>query len=935
MKPSDFANQSNAEYVDSLFQQYLKDPASVDERWQTFFAGFETGMSRVAPRTAGQEPASVNMGIFDLVHSFRELGHFEANLDPLGTSRPPHPLLQLSEFGMTDQDLGKQVGNGGFMGKTDGSLADLIQKLRLTYCGTLGVEFIGISDKTQRDWLQERMEPSYNRPALSNEAAKSLLFQLLAAEEFERFLASRNPGAKRFGLEGAEVTVPLINFLIEDGVPMGAENYVLGMAHRGRLNVLAHVMNKPYEVIMSEFKGTNYSPETMGDGDVKYHLGYSNVRPLKDGSEVKLSLSPNPSHLELVNPVIEGIVRCKQTYLSDKDKVRVVPILIHGDAAFTGQGIVHETLCLSEMPGYRTGGTIHIIINNQVGFTTDPIQGRFTPYPTDVAKNIQAPIFHVNGDDPEAVIHAGRLAIAFRERFKCDVMIDVWCYRRNGHNEVDEPEYTQPLMYRKIKALPTTREIYTKQLLERGAITQAELDDMKKVVLERLEKAEEGAKEVRPRTRVPSFAGVWKGYGRAGADWSADTKLPGEMLRTIVDKGTQVPEGFNVHPKLVKMLKGRSEAVHSGKGIDWGTGEMLAMGSLLLEGFPIRFTGQDVERGTFTHRHAVLHDYQTGQTYVPLNNISEKQAQISIMNSMLSELAVLGFEYGYSSADPRNLVVWEAQFGDFVNGAQPIIDQFIVAAESKWQQSNGLVMMLPHGYEGQGPEHSNAYMDRFLTLCAEDNIQVVVPSNPSQVYHALRRQILRKFRKPLVLFQPKSMLRFEPSFSKLEDFTEGSFQLVIDDPTVLDKSRVRRVLLCTGKVYYSIIQARDKAKPNPEIAVVRIEQPYPFPRKELAAVLAKYKNAEDFAWVQEEPANRGAYGFMDRRLHDMLPVGMALKYFGREDAASPAVGSIKVHQVEEQEFLGQALELPPRHPQIKEASETVPASANSATAVSD
>jgi 2-oxoglutarate dehydrogenase E1 component len=935
MKPSDFANQSNAEYVDSLFQQYLKDPNSVDDRWRTFFAGFETGMSRVAPRTAGQEPSSLSMGIFDLVHSFRELGHFEANLDPLGSSRPSHPLLDLTEFGMTEEDLKKQVGNGGFLGKTDGSLGDLIAKLRQTYCGTLGVEYIGISDKTQRDWLQEKMEPTLNRPALSPDEAKSLLFQLVAAEEFERFLATRNPGAKRFGLEGAEVTVPLINFLIEDGVPMGAENYCLGMAHRGRLNVLAHVMNKPYEVIMSEFKGTNYNPELTGDGDVKYHLGYSNVRPLKDGSEVKLSLSPNPSHLELVNPVIEGIVRCKQTYLNDKDKVRVVPILIHGDAAFTGQGVVHETLCLSELPGYRTGGTIHIIINNQVGFTTDPIQGRFTPYPTDVAKNIQAPIFHVNGDDPEAVIHAGRLAIAFRERFKCDVMVDVWCYRRNGHNEVDEPEYTQPLMYRAIKSLATTREIYAKRLLERGVVTQAELDDMKKVVFERLEKAEADAKEVRPRTHVPSFGGVWKGFTRAGADWSADTKLPAEMLRTIADKATQVPAGFTVHPKLVKMLKGRHDSVNTGKGIDWGTGEMLGMGSLLLEGFPIRFTGQDVERGTFTHRHAVLHDYQTGATCIPLNNLSEKQAQLTIMNSMLSELAVLGFEYGYSSADPRNLVIWEAQFGDFVNGAQPIIDQFITAAESKWQQSNGLVMMLPHGYEGQGPEHSNAYLERFLSLCAEDNIQVVVPSNPAQVYHALRRQMLRKFRKPLVLFQPKSMLRFEPSFSKLEEFTDGSLQLVIDDPTALEKSRVRRVLLCAGKVYYSLIQARDKTKHNSEVAVIRIEQPYPFPRKELAAVLAKYKNAEDYGWVQEEPANRGAYSFIDRRLREMLARGMDLKYFGRDDASSPAVGSHKVHQIEEQEFLGQALDLPPRHPEIKDAAKAVPASANSATAVSD
>jgi len=936
MKPSDFVNQANSEYIDELYQKYLEDPESLDQKWRAFFAGFETGYARTGETAAlpSEAVTAWTMGVFDLVHSYRELGHFEANLDPLGTVRPPHPLLQLSEFGMSDADLDRHVGNGGFLGQTDGTLRDLIAKLRATYCSTFGAEFTNITDKTQREWLQQKMEPTLNRPELSADEIHSLMFQLLAAEEFERFLSrTQGPATKRFGLEGAESIIPLLNFMIEDGAPMGAENYVMGMAHRGRLNVLAHVMNKPYENILAEFKGTTVT-ESDGDGDVKYHLGYSNVRPLRDGSEIKLSLSPNPSHLELVNPVVEGIVRCKQTYLNDKDRVRAVPILIHGDAAFTGQGIVHETLCLSELPGYRTGGTIHVIINNQIGFTTSPDQGRFTPYPTDVAKNIQAPIFHVNGDDPEAVIHAARLAIAFREKFKCDVMIDVWCYRRHGHNEADEPEYTQPIMYRAIKQHPTTREIYAKALVERGTMTQDELDEMKRVVIDRLEKAEEGAKEMRPRLRVPSFGGVWKGLGRADSDWSCDSQLPWEVLRNIAEKATQVPSGFTAHPKLVKMLRSREEAVKEGKGIDWGTGEMLAMGSLLLDGTSIRFTGQDVERGTFSHRHAVLRDYQTGAPYISLNHLSETQAQLNIMNSMLSELAVLGFEYGYASADPRNLVIWEAQFGDFVNGAQAIIDQFITAAESKWQQSNGLVMMLPHGYEGQGPEHSNAYMERFLSLCAEDNVQIVVPTTPAQIFHALRRQQLRKFRKPLVLFTTKSMLRGDYSFSRIEEFTDHPFQAVIDDPSIVDSSRVRRLLLCSGKVYYTMAAARDKTKHN-EIAVVRVEQPYPFPWKEIQQVLAKYKNVEEIAWLQEEPANRGPYSFMLRKLDGLLPNGIRLGYYGREEAASPAVGSAKAHKIEEEEFLSQALDLPPRHPEVRTAAKQEPATAKSSTAVSD
>ncbi|HWP41089.1 MAG TPA: 2-oxoglutarate dehydrogenase E1 component, partial [Tepidisphaeraceae bacterium] len=594
----------------------------------------------------------------------------------------------------------------------------------------------------------------------------------------------------------------------------------------------------------------------------------------------------------------------------------------------TGQGIVAETLNLSELHGFRTGGTIHIIINNQIGFTTPPHQERFTPYPTDVAKTIQAPIFHVNGDDPEAVVHVARLAIAFRQQFKQDVMIDLWCYRRHGHNETDEPSFTQPLMYRQIERHPTVTQIYSQKLIQTGVISQEQLRQMRDSIIERLESARKLAREVKPRIKVPSFGGVWRGFGRAGADWSAKTNVSREVLRRVVDSLRNLPNGFTVHPKLVRVLQSRIEAVYQGRGIDWGCAEMLAIGSLLLEGTPVRLDGQDVERGTFSHRHAVLHDYNTGEIYIPLQHLDPNQGWFAIHNTMLSELAVLGFEWGFASADPRNLVIWEAQFGDFVNGAQPIIDQILAAAESKWRYMNGLVMNLPHGYEGQGPEHSNAYLERFLSLCAEENMQVAVPTTPAQYFHLLRRQIHRKFRKPLVNMTPKSLLRFEPSFSRIEEFTDGTFQLVIDDPQIHMPQQVRRLLLCSGKVYYSLVQAREKAKAH-DIAIVRVEQLYPFPRKELAEVLGRYRWAQQFVWVQEEPKNRGAWSFMYPRLQELLP-GTVVQYVGREESASPATGSFKMHIIEEQELLAAAVEVrPTRPPASAVAAAAAPATASS------
>ena len=900
----DFVNRANAEYIELIYQKYQTDPRSVDSHWRAFFAGFEAGGGRQIIPTSGQAGPS---GYEDLVHAYRELGHFVAKLDPLGHNRAAHPLLELSEFGLSVGDLDRQVGSGTFMGPTDGTLRDLIEKLRATYCGNIGVEFMEISDKAQREWLVQRMEPTLNRPPVSSEEAKAILYELVAAQGFEEFLGTKKQGQKRFSLEGGEAMIPLMNALINDGVNLGIEEMVTGMAHRGRLNVLAHVLNKPYETILAEFAEKGIK-DMQGDGDVKYHLGYSNDRIVGD-KKIHLALSFNPSHLELVNPVVEGIVRAKQYYLRDDTRTRVVPLLIHGDAAFTGQGIVMETLGLSEMPYWRTGGTIHIIINNQIGFTTMPKQGRFTPYPTDIAKAIQAPVFHVNGDDPEACVHAAKLAVAFRQQFHCDVMIDVWCYRRHGHNEQDEASYTQPVMYREIDSHTRPRDLYANKLIVEGTITQEEFEQMKAAARQRFEKALERAEEDKPKQAITSFGGIWKGMSKAGSDWSAKTEVSLEVIQKIGERATTVPADFTVNPKLTKLLEQRRLMSQGKTPIDWGAGELFALGSLVLEGTPIRFVGQDAQRGTFSHRHACLHDYQTGKKYYPLANLDPNQAPIILVNTMLSELAVLGFEYGFSSADPRNLVVWEAQFGDFVNGAQPIIDQFITAAESKWQKMCGLVLLLPHGYEGHGPEHSYAYLDRFLASCADNNIQVCQPSTPAQHFHLLRRQMKRNFRKPLICMTPKSLLR--TATSTLEDFTQRGFQLVLDDPAEPNPQRVRRVLLCSGKVFYTLDKARAKQAVN-DVALVRVEQFYPFPEKEIRAIFAKYRLATEIAWVQDEPENRGAWTFMNIKLRQILPENYALTYFGREEAASPATGLHKMHDIEEEELLSHALALPPR-----------------------
>jgi 2-oxoglutarate dehydrogenase E1 component len=944
MQSDDLANSQNVEYVEQLYQQYRRDPRSVPAAWHTFFAGFELGLARAdaakadAGKTASAPAAdqtnrgSITVGVFDVVHSYRELGHFIAILDPLGHSRSDHPLLHLDNFNLAETDLDRQVGRGGFQGQTDGSLRDLIEKLRLTYCRTIGVEFIGISDKTQRDWLLARMEPIHNQPVLTAQQAREIHFQLVAAQEFEQFLQQAYPGKKRFSIEGGEALIPLLNTIIDHGATIGLEQLIMSMAHRGRLNVLAHVLNKPYEVMLSEFQDTALPLHNVGgDGDVKYHLGFANERKVDSagGIKVKISLLPNPSHLELIDPLQQGIVRCKQEILDDRSRSRVVPVCIHGDAAFTGQGIVAETLSLSELPGYGSGGTIHIILNNQIGFTTPPSQERFTPYPTDVAKAIQAPIFHVNGDDPEAVVHAAKLAIEFRQQFKCDVMIDLWCYRKYGHNEQDVADFTQPVMYAEIAQHRSVRELYAKRLLADGHVTEPQLQEMREVVIKRIKDAREASIVARPRLKVPSFSGVWKGLGRAGADWSAKTNVPRPVLSRIAQSQKNLPADFTPHPKLIRLLDNRVQAVENGRGIDWGCAEMLAIGSLLLEGTPVRLTGEDTQRGTFSHRHAVLHDYENGKEYVPLSHLDPAQANFTVLNTMLSELAVLGFEWGYASADPRNLVVWEAQFGDFVNNAQPIIDQVIASTESKWHYMNGLVLLLPHGYEGNGPDHSNAYLERFLSLCAEKNMQVVVPSLPGQYFHALRRQIHRRFRKPLVLMMPKSLLRDTQRSSVIEEFTDGTFRLVIDDAKITDPDAVRRVLLCSGKVYWSLAEARDRANCQ-NVAIVRVEQLYPFPQDELETIMARYRRKQDVCWVQEESMNRGAWTFIEPRLRALLP-DTILSYVGRDEAASPATGSHSRHEEEERRLVAAAVGVPKTVPPVGPGT---PATAPSPTSVS-
>lgn len=907
MTKLDFLSRANVEYVEEMYRRYQRDPESVDPSWALFFAGYELARREAPPAAPpGLKVPSPHIGVYNLVHSYREIGHLIANLDPLGNNLRSHPLLEPAEFGFSEADLDREVETPMLKGFPRGRLRDVIERLKAIYCGTLGVEYMHSDDKEQRTWLQERMEPTLNRPELTNEDRKHILYRLTQAESFEQFLHVKYLGQKRFSLEGAEALIPLLDELVEESGRQGVQEIVMGMAHRGRLNVLAHVLRKPYEMIFAEFEGTRLPAHVPGDGDVKYHLGYSKDIVTRSGHKLHLSMCSNPSHLEAIDPVVEGIVRGKQHYLGDTDGSRVQPVIIHGDAAFCGQGIVAETLALSELQDYRTGGTIHIIINNQIGFTTTPEHYRPTRYPTDLAKFLHPPIFHVNADDPEAAIQAARLAAGFRARFKRDVFIDLVCYRRHGHNETDDPTFTQPTLYRQIEAHPTARKLYAQRLLDAGVVQEKELEEQAAALRELFEDALNYARDFMPRQQVFVFGGVWQGMRWAGDDWSARTAVSRDTLEEIARKAARVPEGFAVHPKIRRLYEQRIEMLQGEGQVDWATAEMLAFGSLLLEGTPVRLAGQDSGRGTFSQRHAVWYDVQTGRRYVPLDHLADRQGRFTVIDTMLSELAVLGFEYGFSSADPRNLVLWEAQFGDFANNAQVIIDQFIVAAESKWQKMSGLVLLLPHGYEGQGPEHSSARLERFLQLCAEKNIQVCNLSTPAQYFHALRRQMHRNFRKPLVLMTPKSLLRHKLCVSSVKEFVEGTFQPVLGDVDPVDPKKVRRVILCSGKIFYDLLVAR-RDRGIDDIAFIRVEQLYPFPEREIRALLELYPERAEVMWAQEEPQNMGAWDFMFPRLLRLVGKDRPVLYAGRRPAASPATGSYKVHQSEEQELIHAAL----------------------------
>jgi 2-oxoglutarate dehydrogenase E1 component len=905
----------NGAYIEALFEDYLTGAAQVPAQWQEVFEEW-LGRTR-GPRPAAEPVVALgderapNTGIFGLVDAFRAHGHLIADLDPLEAPPESHPLLDPAQFGFSGPRLDQRMTAGHYRGLREATPRELVASLRQTYGGTFAVEFMEIRDKERRDWLIEQMEPRHNRPDLAREDRVRILREVLEAERFEQFLQRRFVGQKRFSLEGGEALIPMLSEIADQATELGASDLVLGMAHRGRLNVLTHLLGMPYEALFIEFQKGLVPMDASGSGDVKYHRGYSADRQSRSGRPIHLSLSPNPSHLEAINPVVEGMVRAKQNLLGDTQRSRVIPVLMHGDAAFNGQGVVTETLALSELEHYWTGGTIHIIVNNKIGFTTEPKDYCFTKYPSDMAKVIQAPVFHVNADDPEACVHAARLAIRFRQRFQEDVIIDLVCYRRHGHNEGDDPTYTQPVMYRKIHAHATVGTLHARRLLEQDVVDQSELDAMHAQHTARMERALEQS-ELRDYSLegAESYRGRWQGH--SGALAATTTSAPRETIERVGRALVEHPEGFHPHPKVQRLMEQRSAALLEDGPIDWGTGETLALGSLLHEGTTIRLSGQDVERGTFVHRHAVLYDVENGRRHLPLAAVGSDRAELIIGNSPLSEAAALGFEYGYSCVDPQRLVIWEAQFGDFANGAQIIIDQFISSAEQKWNRSSGLVMLLPHGYEGQGPEHSSARLERFLQLCAQDNLTVANLTTPAQLFHALRRQIHGAARKPLIVMSPKSLLRNALAVSRRDDFERGQFNEVIDDParTGTRPSKVRRVLLCSGKLYYALSEAR-KEHAFDDVALIRVEQLHPFPFETLRTLLATY-STRDIVWVQEEPWNMGAWSYIQSRLSSVLPRGAKLRYVGRPEAASPATGSYRVHEQEEMELLREAFAPKPR-----------------------
>jgi 2-oxoglutarate dehydrogenase E1 component len=902
--------RANADVIEAMHRLWLDDPDAVDPTWRAFFQGFALGSNgdAAAPHLEG---AVAGVAIVDslkqshvhyLINAYRAIGHLQAHLDPLSPPPPPAPKLALEAFQLSEADLDTSFDVGTYLGGGQMKLRDVVAALQQTYCGHVGVEYAHIQDRDCLAWLQERIESTRLQPAFPQAQQVRILRRVYKAELFEKFLHTKYVGQKRFSLEGGETIIAALDAVIDHCPDAGVEEIVLGMAHRGRLNVLCSVMRKSFDQLFEQFS-ENYVPDTVaGDGDVKYHLGYESVLTTTSGRQVEVRLAANPSHLEIVNPVVEGKARARQRIRADtEERRRVLPLLIHGDAAVAGQGIVAETLNFSQLPGYRTGGTIHFVINNQIGFTTDPGDARSTRYCTDVAKMIEAPIFHVNGDDPEAVCLVAQLALDFRVKWKRDVFIDMYCFRRHGHNEADEPSFTQPTLYRTIAAHPLVSALYTEQLVGAGRLTAAEGDAIKTEYSASLEdnlakaKAREASKAAKRAQPGDAFKGSTAVFQPDYSHAAVPTGVAAAEIAEVVAGLARVPENFKVNPKIKRILDARLAALKDGGPVDWGFGEALAFGTLLLEGTPVRLSGQDCERGTFSHRHSVLSDIETGEKYTPLKHLTPSQARFCVYNSLLSEAAVLGFDYGYALDYPDMLCIWEAQFGDFANGAQVVIDQFIVSGESKWQRTCGIVLLLPHGYEGQGPEHSSARLERFLQACAENNIQVANLTTPAQLFHGLRRQVRRDFRKPLVLMSPKSLLRHPAAVSRLEEFSTGSFQEILDDPRWAQATeRPARLIVCSGKVYYDLCDYRDK-NGRKDTAIVRIEQLYPLHAERLAEIARRYGDAQ-LIWCQEESQNMGAWTWIAPQLETIF--GRKAAYVGRDASSSPAVGSLALHRLE-------------------------------------
>lgn len=853
-----------------------------------------------------RDESGKQVGVLQLIYLYRVLGHVIANLDPLGKHQNYHPELDPATFGLTMWDFDREFATGGLGGIEHATLRQILSVLREAYCQNIGVEYQHIQDPGEKTWIQERIEPQEARILPDTQTRMEILKNLIAAEGFEKFLHTKFIGHKRFSLEGAEVTIPVLATVLDESARVQASEAVIGMAHRGRLNVLANIIGTPLVKLLAEFEEITDPLATQGSGDVKYHLGASGKFASREGREILVSVAPNPSHLEWVNPVIEGIVRAKQERNGDTNRNRIIPILIHGDAAFAGQGVVWETINLSQLLGYRTGGTIHIIINNQIGFTTPPEEARSSPYATDLALSVQAPIFHVNGDNPDAAVRIARLATAYRDRFRKDVVIDIFCYRRHGHNEVDEPSFTQPVLYKKVREKPSVLTIYSEKLEREGVCTRETIELLHHQMRERLETAYEESQHGEHHFQPDNPLAVSE-EELLEFQPTSGTAVEIDVLRKVAHGLSNLPGGFQLHPKLMGFFAKRRELVNGEPKIDWSFAEALAFGSLVFEGTPVRLSGQDCARGTFSQRHAVVSDIQTGIQYTPLQNISSDQASFAVCDSSLSEAAVLGFEFGYSVADPLALVLWEAQFGDFANSAQVIIDNFVSSSDAKWQQPCDLVLLLPHGAEGQGPEHSSARLERFLTLCAEDNFRVCSPTTAAQYFHLLRSQVRDAKRIPLIVMTPKSILRHPKSASSVDRFTAGQFELVMNDPDIQDPQQIKRVLLCTGKVYYDLLAERERRK-SEQVAIVRIEQLYPFPEWNFTRNLASFTHVKEVFWVQEEPQNMGAWNYISRHMAHTFPFGRDFRFVGRPERASPAAGSHKTFQKEQRSLVIAAFE---------------------------